>query len=280
VRDITDLIPHHDGFRNQDLTESTPTSGRKSAFVIGRKAAAIVETRPMTNLVPLILHYRMVLGPEWPIILFTNNPDVSSSSVWIRALESFDITVRPIPPTANFTTMETVSSFLTTTWLWEQLAPADNVLLFQSDTIICANAPQRLEDFMGYDFVGAPISNEWGEAYNGGLSLRNRKMMVEIATKYNFTQELLDGTTDEPNGLPINREDQWFYKKMLKLRNEDGSPAARFPTENVARTFSVQTVFFAKPLGYHQVRRFQPNKMDVVERWCPEFRLSSENSMA
>lgn len=35
--------------------------------------------------------------------------------------------------------------------------PASHVLLFQGDSIICSNSDQHMEDYLKFDFVGAPI---------------------------------------------------------------------------------------------------------------------------
>ena len=83
-------------------------------------------------------------------------------------------------------------------WLWEDLEPAEHILIFQSDSIICANAARSVEDFFEYDLIGAPIGEGWGQGYNGGLSLRKRSTVLRA----------LD--LGEPLDLP---EDQWYYYK-------------------------------------------------------------------
>jgi hypothetical protein len=44
----------------------------------------------------------------------------------------------------------------------------------------------------------------------------------------------------------------------------------------VAMTFSVETVHFDTPLGYHQVGLIIKDKMEEVEKWCPEYHLYTD----
>jgi len=290
LRDISYSLPHTlssvlPGTHNDSSKQEDAAADLSSGFKIGQKVAVIVETRPLTNLIPLILHFATVLGPEWPIILFTSpSPKLSAinaSSAFQRAIARGHINVVAIPADAKFNTAETVSAFLTSTWFWDQLAPADYVLLFQSDSIICANAPQKVEDFFEYDFIGAPISEDWGEGYNGGLSLRNRNTFSNIVHTYSFTQELEDGFAGVEGAELTQVEDQWFYKKLKRMPpKEDGSPAVNLPSADVARKFAVETIYGEEPLGYHQVHRWNEGREQEVEMWCPEYRLSTADFIA
>ncbi|KAI9740669.1 MAG: hypothetical protein M1818_004633 [Claussenomyces sp. TS43310] len=170
-----------------------------------RNVAAIIEDRPLASLAPLLLHFSSVLGPAWPIVLFASE-DVHPDSVpFLRAVEEGRNSVRRLPPDVHFANHQAVSEFLTLPWFWEQLAPAGHVLLFQADSILCANSDARVEDFLGYDFVGAPMdvpanpSVGYGAGYNGGLSLRNRSMMLDIVNSFNWKGEKAQGKiTQEP----------------------------------------------------------------------------------
>jgi hypothetical protein len=147
-----------------------------------RNVAVIVENRPLDNIVPLILHFSTVLGPNWPVVIFTSQENrIPSSAPFQRALGDGGIQIRVLPPHVKFHVRDEVSDFLTSPWLWESLAPAPHVLLFQADSIICSNSPETMEDFLQYDFVGAPIRPDMGlgdEGMNGGLSLRNRTLIL------------------------------------------------------------------------------------------------------
>ncbi len=240
--------------------------------IITNNVAAIIENRPLSRIVPLLLHFSGVLGPEWPIFLFTSQDIDSLSAPIKRLVDERRLTVRFLPPTVDFTKRLDVSGFLTQAWVWEQLAPANHVLIFQSDSILCSNSPLKVDDFLQYDFVGAPIDPQYGEGYNGGLSLRNRSMILEIIHNSDWRDEF--DKAENKQKQDVEFEDQWFYSKMKELPAR-GRPAARLPSEEVAKTFSVETVWYDKPLGYHQVQRWQPDKMDQVDNWCPENRIAT-----
>lgn len=246
---------------------------------VPKNVAVIIEDRPLTNLAPLILHFSSVLGAAWPIVLFAPENILPNSTSFRRAIDEGRISVRDLPPDVHFANHQAVTEFLTLPWLWEQLAPAGHVLIFQADSILCANSDKRLEDFLPYDFVGAPIdvpidsSSGHGEGYNGGLSLRNRSMVLDIVNRFSWKTERDDGrisqapcVTQEPC---LKFEDQWFYHKMKEI------PGARLPTVEVASMFVVETVWHDTPLGYHQVERWQSDKMDKIAQWCPEYQMAT-----
>ena len=269
-------------------------STKSKENVIGDKVAVILEDRNLTHLMPLMMHFHSVLGPSWPIVLFTSyNTPLSTSAPFQRAIADSRILIKHIPEGIKLKTSHAVSSFLTKPWFWEQLAPAKRVLLFQADSILCANSPVRIDDFLEYDMVGAPIGAFWGEGFNGGLSLRNRNMILDILKIANWTTEkdeysqrvkawkeqLKADGKDVPDGdtipgtVAVDMEDQWFYQKMKAL-------GGKFPDEEKAKTFAVETIDYDWPLGYHQVQRYYGGKEDRmahIDKWCPEHRLCTND---
>lgn len=252
-----------------EITKSQPPTGKgtfaNGTFFDAPKAAVIMETRPLNNLIPLILHFSTVLGPDWPVILYTstNLTHLIDSAALRQSMASGHVIIRYLPEGLHFETHFDVSLFLTEPWFWEQLAPAKNVLMFQADSILCANAQLKVDDFLHYDLVGAPITEAWnGQGYNGGLSLRNRELTLSIINN-DYAKHPLNATSDQD----IEKyEDQWFFKRFQE-RN------ARLPSEDVAKTFSVQLVYYEFPVGYHQPGEFQKEHMPEIEEWCPEVRM-------
>jgi hypothetical protein len=175
------------------------------------KAAVIIETRFRTNLVPLILHFGSVLGPTWPILIYTSAEAVgqfSTSAALARYLRTGIIQVRILPQTTLFTNSDSVNAFMTQKWIWEDLAPAEHILIFQSDSMLCANAARSVEDYFHYDLVGAPIAKDLGKGYNGGLSLRKRSTILRILDTWDWEKTKKDGD---------RFEDQWFYNRFAPL---------------------------------------------------------------
>lgn len=166
------------------------------------------------------------MGSEENQHLFTE------SAVLQRYVTSGQITLEQLNPSIKLKTAHDVSSFLAADGdFWNSLAPANHVLLLQADSILCSNSPRRVDDFLEYDFVGAPVSSKYGSGYNGGLSLRNRSRILESIETVKW-----DG----------DHEDQWFFKQLKTV-------GANLPTEEIASEFAVETIYAIFPLGLHQV---------------------------
>lgn len=233
------------------------------------KTAVIVEGRESANLVPLILHFSTVLGPEWPIKVFhsaENRENLSTSSAFQRQVSSGHITLQQLPPNITLTDHVAVSKFFASPWIYNQLAPAKHLLFFQTDSILCANSPRTVEDFLQYDFIGAPIDRAYGQGMNGGLCLRNREKVLEVLDRFNYTADPEDDSI---------WEDQWFVHKMEKLPvGPNYEPGANLPSPEVASRFAVETIWHDQPFGLHQVSRWQSSHQKELEAWCPEYLLA------
>jgi hypothetical protein len=165
------------------------------------KVAVIIETRQSGSIIPLVLHFASVLGPDWPVLIYTppeNFGSFHTSHALLRYIKAGRIVVRPLADGVYFPNWDSVSEFITGKWIWEDLAPAEHVLIFQADSILCANSVRSVEDFFEWDFIGAPIKPELGIGYNGGLSLRKRSTMLRVLDEFDWKRD---------------PEDQWFFAR-------------------------------------------------------------------
>lgn len=249
-----------------------------------------METEPsaVPNLVPIMLHFANVLGPDWPVVLVTleQNWVEPPSPAFRRLMAERRIRIFFLPPDVSFPDHASVSKFFTTPWLWERFESADRVLLFQADSVLCGRSGRRVEDFLEWDLVGAPVARRYGVGYNGGLSLRNPRLLLEIVRDpaLNTFAARLDeiiaaDDAAEAAGLEQPKvdswerfEDQWFYVKLRALGER-----ARLPGPDVAGQFAVETVWAEEPLGYHQPFRWLMawQKAKALE-WCPEVAMLQE----
>lgn len=73
-----------------------------------------------------------------------------------------------------------------------------------------------MEDFLQYDFIGAPIDPKlgFGEGFNGGLSLRNRSMMLDIVRWYDWKVD--KKFEDQVCGFPVQRSVLIFDSGSLR----------------------------------------------------------------
>ncbi|KAK5629794.1 hypothetical protein RRF57_005509 [Xylaria bambusicola] len=187
------------------------------------KVALLIENRSLPNLAPLLLHFVAVVPPDWRF-RFMGSPESVSSLNASHAVRSqvaagkLDLTF--IPTNMSTSGGEMISQFLTNLWVYETLLrPAEWLLVFQSDSILCANSRQNLNDFLEYDWVGAPWNPNGRFGGNGGLSLRRVSAIVEVLRN----QVRVDGS--EP-------EDVWLTERL------GHRPGARMANGSLSLTFS------------------------------------------
>jgi hypothetical protein len=201
---LTEYYHHLTGSETPSLDEQA--KGWITANIsTSNKVAVIMETRKTAAVIPLIMHFSAVLGPDWPIVIYTSDENFgsfSTSKALARHQKAGRIIIRPLAEGLYFPNWDSVTAFLTTPWLWNQLAPAEHILIFQADSILCANAPRSVEDFFEWDFIGAPIAPQFGQGYNGGLSIRKRSTTLRVLEEFDWNKN--------PNPRP---EDQWFYAR-------------------------------------------------------------------
>ena len=117
-------------------------------------------------------------------------------------------------------------------WFWSNFLDFDRVLIFQNDSGLLRTG---IEEFYEYDFIGAPWNqhpNYYPHCCNGGLSLRNPRVMFDISKKYFWGRNM--------------GEDMFFARHLVD--NNEGKLA---PYE-VAKKFSVESLFELNTLGYHK----------------------------
>ncbi|KAN0102641.1 hypothetical protein V8E51_010954 [Hyaloscypha variabilis] len=265
---------------NHAPLRTTETSASQTENIYGRitnKVAVITDTQYTTRLIPLILHFHAVLGPEWPVIFYTSpetrtqTESPQGSAIWHRAVKAGRIQVRTIPAEFNLSSRNGVNLYLSRPWLWEQLAPAQHVLIFQADSILCANAHKTVDDFFEWDWIAATLHGS-EHLYNGGLSLRNRTMILDILREGNNWEE-----ETRSGAWTMGGEDVRFSRKMDQR-------GAHLPDQNVALQFACQHEWHIseqkEPLGYHKVHKnIAPEKLPEIERWCPEIALSAPGTL-
>ena len=108
--------------------------------------AVIIDNRPSKRLDDIIDEHRRFLPEDWEIIHIKDKP--------ISDLTDYN-------------------NILISKEFWESMP--DKVLIFQHDSQLLRPG---IEDFLDYDYIGAPILD--CGCFNGGLSLRDTKMMLRV----------------------------------------------------------------------------------------------------
>eukprot|EP01117_Protostelium_nocturnum_P017833 TRINITY_DN7331_c0_g1_i1.p1 TRINITY_DN7331_c0_g1~~TRINITY_DN7331_c0_g1_i1.p1 ORF type:complete len:495 (+),score=144.33 TRINITY_DN7331_c0_g1_i1:796-2280(+) len=251
-------------------TKTKITSGKLAkedgyAIIFNRtKVATIIEERPQSHLVPLIAHFLQIVPPDWPFVVFhsSRNEEMLKESIVIqREMASGRLTLRLIPENTPLRNGEEVSVFLTKPWFWEQFE-ADWILFFQTDSMVCSRSSQSLDEWVGYDYVGAPWP--WMKHVrggNGGLSMRGRKAILRAIKEHPRT----------PGDRP---EDVWFAEKLPLVNGN-------IPDNEVSRKFSVENPYVKgpqRPVGMHRGGVMHPQwttneDFAWMEEYCPETKI-------
>ncbi|EPS45858.1 hypothetical protein H072_230 [Dactylellina haptotyla CBS 200.50] len=265
----------------QDNSTSAAPPPEIKRITIKDKVAVITDTRFTARHIPLILHFHTVLGNDWPIVYYTSQEVIDEhlepkngtnkpSAIWTRAVKEGRIEVRLVPPEFDLGSRDGVNLYMSDPWLWEQLAPAQKVLVFQSDAIICANAHNTVDDFLQWDFIGATLVKE-GRIYNGGLSLRNRVMMLDIISEGStYAAETKSGNFTKGG------EDVWFSIKMDQR-------GANLPDSKTASEFACEYAWHVETqkasLGYHKIHKAAHGSLEEIAAWCPEIALAAPGAL-
>merc|ERR1719401_2688145 len=97
---------------------------------------------------------------------------------------------------------------------WDMVL-GDKVLVFEPDSWVCKNAAVKLEQWMKYDYVGAPwnhyVKGCPGGMGNGGFSLRSRGFMRELAANVN-ARRLDTMPLNNKGKLSVIAEDIFFCR--------------------------------------------------------------------
>jgi hypothetical protein len=128
-----------------------------------------------------------IIPPEWTF-KFMGSPTATTflrSSPLIRSLEKTGkLSFLDLPSNYSLANRERISQMFTDIHLYRDLLyPAEHLLVFQPDSILCANAPKTLNSFLEWDWVGAPWSKTATYGGNGGLSLRKISKIVKVLEK-------------------------------------------------------------------------------------------------
>ncbi|KAL8667740.1 MAG: hypothetical protein Q9168_007213 [Polycauliona sp. 1 TL-2023] len=234
------------------------------------KVAFLIENRPLPMLAPLIIQFMGVVPPDWRF-RFMGSPEsvesVERSKAIRHQVESGKLDLTHIPRNMTTAGQEQISSFLTTLWLYETvLYPAEWLLVFQIDSILCANNEGTLNDWLEYDWVGAPWSTASRYGGNGGLSLRRVSAIVQILREQNRL----------PNSEP---EDVWLTSRL------GHRPGGNVANGSLSLTFSGENIYHDTPMGYHVggSGRFlsggiwgTPELRQHAYDYCPEVKITME----
>ncbi|KAI4199104.1 MAG: hypothetical protein LQ346_002623, partial [Caloplaca aetnensis] len=234
------------------------------------KVALLIENRPEGMLAPHMLHMISVIPPDWKAQFMGSDESLayinSSKAIQYQvSIGKLDLTY--IPKNMSVSGQEQISQFLTTLWIYDTvLHPAENLLLFQTDSILCSQSGKSLNDWLEYDWVGAPWNRDGRYGGNGGLSMRKVSSIIRV----------LQHQRRIPDSEP---EDVWLSERLGHL------PNGKLANGTVSNEFSVENTYADQPMGYHLGHSGRgnpaaylgtPEKRQKVWDYCPEIKMLTD----
>jgi hypothetical protein len=136
---------------------------------------------------------------------------------------------------------------MTTPEFWKDYFNYERVLVFQRDTAILRGG---IDGFFEYDYVGAPCYNFVRDQtiQNGGLSLRNPRVMEYICRLHGWKNDIQDMmVVGQYSSASFFAEDIFFCLRLIKHN------AGKLAPLDVSQRFSVESRFELGTLGYHRI---------------------------
>ena len=178
--------------------------------------AVIIENRDIPNLEDIIMAQDKFL-PSW-----------FEETRWIKN--------EPINSIADYNRLLTSKRF------WRVMP--DKVVIIQHDSMILR---EGIEEFLEWDFIGAPIPKIGWPTMNGGFSIRDSKAMLRVINHIPYQNMQVSGN-----------EDIFFCNALKQL-------GGKLPTYEIAQKFSIETQFAYGSLGYHQIDAYlNPSECEAI----------------
>jgi hypothetical protein len=219
-------------------------------------AAVIVDDQANEALIRAILNVIKNIPPDWPIQIMTpaENYRFLNTSVLEKYMSRGKIFMTPFNYSKRNSLISTFAyrnKILTSLQFWRQVR-GEKILLFQTDSTFCSNSSYKLIDFLEYDFIGAPWHS--GGCCSGGISLRSRKKILQVLNRMKYTGK--------------SNEDEWYSQQLVHVN-------ASIPPREVARTFSVQTIYQPYPLTIYKpmIEYIGIENMRHLCNECPEAQI-------
>lgn len=228
--------------------------------------AVIVENRNFKNFGEVVKSHMRYLPKGTDLIVFTTN-DLANS--FNQQLLKFNIkadfrifnTKLPIPAgiqrvnglqdllkqNQKMPFLLQYCIFMTDRTFWNTLTSYERAVFFQMDTGLLR---EGIEEFLQYDYVGAPCYNFINEQtiMNGGLSIRNPRIMEYICRVHGWNDDIdLLIQAGQGSTASFFAEDIFFCARMIKYN------IGNYPPLDIAKKFAVESRFELGTLGYHNM---------------------------
>jgi hypothetical protein len=200
------------------------------------KVAVIIEPRAHPAFEFVVNNVLSVLGPSWLVQIFHGTKNkafvsrvfaghISSGRVELVNTNRDNFVSRP-PELCQY------SQYMCSLEFWNKVK-GEHVLIFQTDSILIPGSTTKIDEFLEFDYIGAPWKWHNGRVGCGGLSLRKKSSAIYALT----------------HSPPKNRNggEDCYYSDYFRR-----SPIHKLADTESARRFCVGSMFHPMPLGVHK----------------------------
>jgi hypothetical protein len=191
--------------------------------------AIIIEPREHKALSFVLRSFLNNLSSQWDVIVFHGNKNIQYlENIITNDLAEHKNRIKLINLNVDNLTIGDYNKLLLSESFYNNI-PTEVFLVFQTDTLINDKNKEKINDFLQYDYVGAPWRDFGFNVGNGGLSLRRKSKILEKIRKCPYKGE---------------NEDMYFANdECIKLNKPSGEKA---------KEFSVETIYYENPFGVHK----------------------------
>ncbi len=228
-----------------------------------RFRAVSVIHEPCSTLAFTLTNFAGNLGPDWPLlVVYTPGAEAAVLGdktvrylARTRGLDAVPLSALNIPALDELVHVTKYSRLLAHPNFWQAMH-AEKVLVFQVDSVLCSRSSFTIDDFLAFDYIGAPWVHADHIVGNGGLSLRSVDKMMLISKHFNRS---------------AHPEDVFFVEGLADLAQRDET-VVRAST-SVAEKFSWE--MDNKPPGYipfgvHRSNIVPAITKAIIIQGCPE----------
>ena len=265
-------------WRDVKLYEGLENNNKDVEFIIDepkepittykKYTAIIIEPRNHKALEFVLNNFMENLSDDWGFIVFHSNTNKTMvENIMKQSLAKHKDNTKLINlnvDSKDFTIKEYSTLFYHENFY--KYIPTETFLIFQTDSMILKENKDKINDFMEYDYVGAPWPKTMGilgkmQVGNGGLSLRKKSKMIELLK---YKDKGIDTEYPRLCGKYI-AEDQFFNGYLVK------DITVYKPSIEKAKEFSIEAIYYEHPFGIHKCWNWlNHNQLNILKHKYPD----------
>ena len=228
--------------------------------MITTNAMIIIEPRRHPLLKKVIENFDTNMDASWDLYVYHGKSHSDYAKMCTENITKRKVVLLPLG-TDNMTATD-YNRLFKKKQFWNTVN-AENILVFQTDSVLCGKSLHKINEYTSYDYIGCSYDNKtigtrkfvhWGPEFEfygvGGLSFRRKSFMLECIN-------------DNPNVPDDFGEDIYFSQCVARSFN-------RPPNAKVLNEFCTQFIFDEKSFGAHKTNIDLLSDKSEFYEYCPE----------